>query len=321
MNLLRELIATLGLSANEILHIISTAPARYKVYDIPKRGGGTRTIAHPSRELKAIQHYVLHNTLSNYPVHECSMAYVKNRNIRTNASRHANSRSILKLDFQNFFHSIRTPDWERFAKRNPNDLVDPSEIRLYSKIMFWGQQKRSHLPRCLSIGAPTSPMLSNILLYDFDCTLADEASRAGVIYTRYADDITASGNDVDKILTYEKFVRRAVKALKTPKLTFNEEKRGLYKKGQRRLVTGLVITPDGNISVGRERKRLISAMLNRFSHEALSLETRSQLKGLLGFCVANEPDFLGRLRVKYGDQLVDAALKFHAPSRSEARTG
>jgi len=318
MSLLRELVEQIGLSATEIQRIIGTAPARYKVYDIPKRDGvGWRTIAQPSRELKAIQDYILYKKLIGYRVHPNSMAYAKGRNILQNALAHAGPRPILKLDFQQFFPSIKVADWEKFAKRTPNAEVQNSDIRLYSQIMFWGQQKRSTTPRCLSIGAPTSPALSNILLYDLDVTLSAEAERVGVIYTRYADDITVSGPTLDAIQAFEKFTRRAVKSLKSPMLAFNDEKRGLYKKGQRRLVTGLVVTPTGDISVGRGRKRLISSMLHRSSKEMLDLKQRSRLKGLLGFCVANEPSFLGRMRTKYGDQIVDAALKFHAPKRNE----
>jgi RNA-directed DNA polymerase len=318
MSLLRELVEEIGFSASEVQRVILTAPARYKVYDIPKRDGiGWRTIAQPSRELKALQNYVLHRKLSKYPVHPNSMAYVQNRNIRQNAERHAGSNSILKLDFEQFFPSIKVLDWERFAKRVPNADVSQSDIRLYSLIMFWGQKKRSFTPRCLSIGAPTSPALSNILLFDLDVALSFEAERIGVVYTRYADDITISGPNINLILAFEKIARRMVRTLRSPKLIFNEAKRGLFKKGQRRLVTGLVVTPAGGISVGRERKRLISSMLHKSSQELLDQVERSRLKGLLGFCVANEPEFLGRMRDKYGDQVVDSALKFHAPKRGE----
>lgn len=318
MSLLRELVEHIGLSAGEIQRIIVTAPARYKVYDIPKRNGaGWRTIAQPSRELKAIQRYVLHEKLTGYPVHSNSMAYANNRNILQNALAHAGSRPILKLDFEQFFPSIKVSDWEKFAKRIAIPAVQQSDLRLYSQIMFWGQQKRSITPRCLSIGAPTSPALSNILLYDLDVVLSAEADQLGATYTRYADDITISAPSLDVVKAFEKITRRAVKSLKSPRLTFNEEKCGLYKKGQRRLVTGLVVTPVGGISVGRDRKRLISSMLYRSSNGLLDQAGRSRLKGLLGFCVANEPSFLNRMRAKYGNQTIDSALRFHAPKRAE----
>jgi RNA-directed DNA polymerase len=183
--------------------------------------------------------------------------------------------------------------------------------------MFWGAQPRSTTPRCLSIGAPTSPALSNILLYELDVRLSEEAQKLGVSYTRYADDITASGVTAEAVLRFETTAIRTVRSLKRPKLTFNEEKRGLYKRGQRRMVTGLIVTPNRLVSIGRERKRLISAMLHKSSHDLLNLFERSQLKGWLGYSVANEPEFLGRLRAKYGSNVVDSALSFRAPSRLE----
>src|SRR4051812_12128075 len=70
----------------------------------------------------------------------------------------------------------------------------------------------------------------------------------------------------------------------------------LYGPAERRLVTGLVITPEKKVSIGRSRKRLISALLHRFSLGHLDLESQGKLKGLLGFAIANEPMFLNRLR-------------------------
>ncbi len=318
MSLSLDLIRELGWTGADLQRIITTAPARYKVYAIPKRhGAGWRTIAQPSRELKAIQHFVLHNKLTMYPVHEAAMAYAAGRNIRDNAEKHRPENVILKLDFREFFPSIKVRDWENYARKVPVKGIDPRDIKLYSRIMFWGQQRGSTVPRCLSIGAPTSPALSNILMYDFDVSLSQEAMNLGVRYTRYADDITVSGVSAEAVLRFEAKISKIVKLLKSPKLTFNEEKRGLYKKGQRRMVSGLVLTPDRHVSIGRERKRLISAMLHRSSQGMLDLLERSRLKGLLGFSVAAEPEFLTRLRAKYGSNVVDAALSFRAPTRSQ----
>jgi retron-type reverse transcriptase len=317
MSLLQELVEELGLSASELLSIIATAPARYKVYNIPKRDGFTfRTIAQPSRELKAIQHYVLHKKLVRYPIHQTAMAYTEGRNILQNAQEHIGANAILKLDFQQFFPSIKVSDWEKFARRNPITEVDLSDLRMYSKIMFWSQQPRSVIARCLSIGAPTSPALSNILLFDLDVSLSEEARRMGIAYTRYADDITVSGPSKESVSKFETIARKRVKSYKAAKFAFNEEKRALYQKGQRRLVTGLVITPERRISIGRERKRLISAMLHRSTTETITEVDKGKLKGLLGFCIANEPTYLDRMRNKYGSRVVDAALKFHVPKRS-----
>ncbi len=134
-------------------------------------------------------------------------------------------------------------------------------------------------------------------------------------YTRYADDISVSGNSVDELRLFEERARAIIRACKSPSLIFNEDKRGLYSKGQRRMVTGLIITPTKEISLGRARKREISALLHRSSLGQLDPKRQGLLKGLLGFALAHEQLFVERLRKKYGDPAVDFALKYYVPLR------
>ncbi|WP_395711736.1 retron St85 family RNA-directed DNA polymerase [Reyranella sp.] len=312
-DLLYDLSVELGLGRHDLSRIIGSAPKRYKVYQIPKRRGGSRTIAQPSRELKAIQRIILRDVLSKLPVHRAASGYVKGRNIADNARTHVNSKVVLKLDFQDFFPSIRVRDWERYA-RSSDIATDALELRLFSRILFWG--RGTNEPRCLSIGAPTSPILSNILLFDLDKRLFEAAKVCLVSYTRYADDITVSAGSIESVTKFEVMARSIVRRLPSPRLIFNDEKRGIFTKGQRRLVTGLVLTPTKNISIGRGRKRLISAMLHRVMLDTSDVDSRAKLKGLLGFCIANEPSFIGRMRAKYGNATIDSALSFEIPRRS-----
>lgn len=114
---------------------------------------------------------------------------------------------------------------------------------------------------------------------------------------------------------FELQVRSIINDSTSPELTFNEKKRGLYTKGQRRMVTGLILTPDGRISIGRERKREISSLLHKATLNQLDVERKGFLKGMLGFCLASEPSFVNSMRKKYGDPIVDSILHFHVPKR------
>lgn len=312
INLLQKLSVSLGIGRSDLLHIISTAPKRYKVYQIPKRRHGTRTIAQPSRELKAIQRIILDEVLWKFPVHAAATGYIEGRNILHNATAHMANRALLKLDFKDFFPSITVNDWRRVIDSSAVGF-DEYEIWLSSMILFWG--RGSTLPKCLSIGAPTSPALSNVILYDLDVQLAAAAASTKTTYTRYADDITVSGPTVADLRGFENIARTIVHATSSPRLIFNEEKRGIYTSGQRRMVTGLVLTPVGGVSIGRERKRLISAMLHRWTQGGLDDEGKAKLKGLLGFCLASEPDFVSRLREKYGNEAVTSILRHHIVRR------
>ncbi|WP_263488552.1 reverse transcriptase domain-containing protein [Mesorhizobium sp. CA14] len=141
MSLILELAEATGLSGSDIERVIRTAPARYKVYPIKKRNGGFRIIAQPSRELKVIQHYILKEKLKDFPVHDCAMAYEKGRNIFENATSHTMARVLMKLDFKDFFPSIKVRDWERFLAASSLDAIPLNEIGLYSKLLFWGEKK------------------------------------------------------------------------------------------------------------------------------------------------------------------------------------
>jgi RNA-directed DNA polymerase len=172
----------------------------------------------------------------------------------------------------------------------------------------------------LAIGAPSSPTLSNIMMFRLDTRLARIAERLKVAYTRYADDITISGGSIEYVLRFEASFLRIIKDTKSPALTFNDEKRGIYLKGQRRMVTGLLITPNREISIGRERKRLISVMLHKVLIDALDPSQMGYLKGMCGFCLGNEPSFISRMRRKYGGDVVDRVLSFMPPPRIRTRS-
>jgi hypothetical protein len=306
MTLLDDLIYFTGLGAADLRRIIATAPARYKQFTIPKKSGGERLIAHPSRDLKVLQRYIKENVLQACAVHDSAAAYKEGASIRGNAETHAKNRVILKLDFRDFFHSIEPKDFRNYAKKNLLSLTT-EDVQICIKILFWG--KGTVKPICLSIGAPTSPLISNILLADLDQKISRSAEKIGAAYTRYADDITISANRIEDVIELERRIRSAIAKTRSPKLVFNEEKRGLYTTASRRHVTGLNITPQGELSIGRERKRTISVMIHKFVTGQLDNADMGKLKGYLAFALDCEPTFVNRMEQKYGKEAISALLR------------
>jgi hypothetical protein len=148
-------------------------------------------------------------------------------------------------------------------------------------------------------------------MFRFDDELSARCGRAGVNFSRYADDITLSAAEIGPLLELENGIPRVLAKTRSPRLELKPEKRGLYSRAGRRMVTGLVLTPDGHISIGRQRKREISAMID---HVRKSINTSDEhmleTKGYLGFAISCEPDFVNRLRTKYGDELINQILTF-----------
>lgn len=299
-DLLHVLSKKSGLPIDDLLKLIQTAPRRYKEFEIPKRNGGMRLIAQPARELKLIQRIFVKEYLENLPVHHCAKAYRGGMSIRDNAAPHAGTSPILKLDFKEFFPSIRSEDWEEYCVRT-KILSDKDIIR--SSLILFRKPKDQRILR-LSIGAPSSPILSNILLMPLDEFISSEAEKRGITYTRYADDMTFSGQRIGMLKDMVEVVRSATRKIKHPQLTLNDEKTTFITTAHRRVITGVTLANDGTLSLGRDKKRLLHARVHHASVGALTGEDLKQLAGELAFVKVVEPHFLTVLCAKYGAAVI-----------------
>lgn len=307
-DLLRRLGVALLLSPRDLMALVFSAPHRYKVYKIPKRTSGQfRTIAQPAKEVKALQYWVLRHVLSQFEVHPAATAYRKGRSILHNAKPHARGRYLLKMDFKDFFPSLRAEDFRVFLRRREVDL-DAGEVSALCSILFWMPKGVSPADLSLSIGAPTSPVLSNVLMFDFDKRIADFCKAKGVAYTRYADDLSFSSARSEDLAAVEEVVIKWCARSKSPKLTVNASKTVRASKGESRRVTGLVLTNDRKVSLGRDAKRRIRARVHHFVVGRLKEGELPKLRGMLCYVNSVEPSFLDRLRAHYGSEVIARCL-------------
>jgi RNA-directed DNA polymerase len=293
-DVLQHMASDLAMLPSHLAKIIQTAPLRYKLFEITKKSGGVREVAQPAREVKAIQRWVIDNIGPRLPIHEAATAYRNESSIRKNAAAHASSRYMLKLDFTNFFPSILKRDIDSHLSRHCHELLDPEACKLIAHVCCWAPRRQPPLRLC--IGAPSSPLFSNSLMFEFDSHLSSVAKKESVVYTRYADDITISSRKRGKIDHFDKFVKLILAELPYPRLTLNEAKTVRASRAGKRVITGLVITPEGNLSIGRDRKRLIRAMYHRSLTNEISEKEAQKLCGLLAFADNIEPGFSQRLK-------------------------
>ncbi|AUG01587.1 RNA-directed DNA polymerase [Pseudomonas sp. 09C 129] len=308
MLILEELASKLLISTAELVTFVNTAPYRYKVYTIPKRSGrGVRIIAQPTEVLKVMQRMVLDSYLKGLPVHDCATAYRDGVSIKENATAHLDSKYLLKMDFSDFFPSISPSDLISHIKRHRGS-VSREDAYAVKKIFFWAR-KKDPLHR-LSIGAPSSPFISNTLMYEFDCKVFDECARIGVRYTRYADDLTFTTNTQGVLFGLLDIVNKICAELAYPTLRINSDKTVFSSKGNNRHITGLVLTNDNKVSLGRERKRYFRSLIHKYSLGELSGEDIYALKGRLAFAKHVEPTFYSAVIQKYGAELIASIMVF-----------
>lgn len=300
--ILEKLSADLDVSVTYLISLARTASHQYKTYTIPKRSGGLRTIHHPSRRLKAVQRWIAENIIKRLPLHEAATAYRLGQSILRNAEPHAPSRYLLRMDFTRFFETITESDIREYIKQRPALFSgwDSQDVDIFCMFLC----RRS----ALTIGAPSSPGLSNALCYDMDCLLAAASARVGITYTRYADDLFFSTQTPGVLLDFASQVHSIVRDLPVPgNLQLNTAKtRHSSKRGPRR-ITGIVLGSDGQVHIGRHVKRKIRSLI--FSIDSLDAKSRASLAGLIAYASDLDPQFINSLIRKYGLPVVRSAMR------------
>lgn len=296
--IIEELCKKFSLTEKEAKSFIESSPNRYKFYTIKKRHGGTREIAEPTKTLKIIQIWALDKFLSNIEINPSAIAYVKGKNIKDFAIPHSNNKYLLKVDFKNFFNSIKESDLLSFLKEK-NSLFNEEDANLLAKIFFCRNKKNKDNELYLSIGSPSSPFISNIIMSDFDKKVSGFCINNNITYTRYADDLAFSTNKPNILLNLIEEINIICKQLNYPKnLEINIEKTVFTSRKHNRTLTGLVISNEGKISIGRDKKRKLRVMAHKASLNLLDQENLDKLKGTLAFLLSIDPDFSHYLRQK-----------------------
>ena len=301
--LIEQLQAQSGLSRSKLLFLSTTASNRYKIYTIKKRNGGARTIAHPSRMLKAVQKWINKVLFRELPVHHCAMAYKKGANIRKNALMHVSTRFTLRMDFIDFFPSFSANGIHKFIDEQNNNLnwnLSEEDIEFVCSIVT-----RNGF---LTIGAPSSPIITNAIMFEFDSSVFSLASGRELIYTRYADDLFISAYGPHELGGIGKEIEKISKDYTYARLNVNRGKTAYLSRRYRRSITGLVITPQGNVSIGRTRKREIRALVYRLIQGALPTEEIDRVRGLVSFSMDAEPLFFSSLCRKYGEKNIERII-------------
>lgn len=298
MQVIRELLSEkLQLPLEYLDKIARTASRLYKTYSVPKRTGGYRSIHHPAKELKVLQRWLLHAVIRNWPVHPAAQAYEKGRSTGMNASIHASNSYLLRMDFTDFFPSMTMEDMLKYFKDNPDSTTnwDSRDIEFFIRIVCRHGQ--------LTIGSPTSPRLSNVLCRQFDSLVIDMCDVEGVKYTRYADDLFFSTQRPNVLHRIEEGVVKILERIEYPaNLRINSKKTHHSSKKGRRIVTGLVLTQGGAVSIGRAQKRYVRSQIHQF--ETLDKESRRRLAGYLAYVRSVEPAYINSLVIKFGPRRI-----------------
>ena len=270
---------------NTLVNILRNTLHHYTHFKLSKRSGGYRTISAPDSALLNIQRIIYKRILLSVNVHPASMGFRQNISVTHNAKAHLGNKQILKVDIVDFFGLIKK---HRIIKAFEK-IGYPANI---SQVLAELCTLENKLPQ----GAATSPALSNIIAYDMDVKLASVAQKSNLKYTRYADDLTFSGeeiafefvlSEINRIIREEKFV------IQRKKIRFLTEKK-------RKIVTGISISSGEKLMIPKAKKREIRKNVHYILTKGLVEHQRFigstdpsymiRLMGCLNFWLMVEPD-------------------------------
>ena len=149
-------------------------------------------------------------------------------------------RFVLNLDLENFFDSFHFGRVKGFFEKNNDFKMAPEVAIVVAQLTCY----KGVLPQ----GAPTSPIITNLICNILDMRILKIAKKYRLDYTRYADDLSFSTNDKKFLTVYTMFYKEINKEINNVGLHINEKKTRLQFKDSRQTVTGLIVNKKVNIN-------------------------------------------------------------------------
>jgi retron-type reverse transcriptase len=258
----------------------------YRTYLLPKKSGGNRVITVPCHPLKRLQRRILDHGFDEILLHPAATGFRRGISIKDNALVHSGQKLVVNVDIQQFFPNTSYRLILNACHTLCNGKLSARAARLVTEICSFNG--------ALPTGAPTSPAIANIALAGVDLAVGKVSNRLGINYTRYADDLTFSGDN--KAITIIPFVQQV---LAQQGYTLDSKKTNIYRCGRRQLVTGLVVNNEVNMP-RKIRRKLRAAVHHRMRGQVARWHgqeiTDNVLLGHIAFLALTQPDEARRYR-------------------------
>lgn len=249
----RHLARLLGKRPAYVASAVHGTEKHYRAFEIPKRRGGVREIHAPMPALLECQQWINREILSQLPTHPAAHGFLSGRSIKTNAETHVGCNMLLKMDLKDFFPSISIRRVIAVFQRCGYPLNVAYNLARLCCL-------RDRLPQ----GSAASPSLSNLVTVRLDARLYALAKRFKLRYTRYADDMTFSGEFLSA--AFQPIVGEIVK---DEGFAINEQKTQTVRRGGQMIITGLSIS-DGKVRLPREMRRNLKQAVHYISRYGLT---------------------------------------------------
>ena len=267
----------------------------------------------PDKKLKAYQIFLNTFLFDHLEVNKRVVySYRKGVNPHEVAFPHARNRAFFQIDIENFFGSIDRQLIESTIL-SQESRVPISDLRSYIERILELTVVNDALP----IGFPTSPPISNVCLTRFDNELEEYCLVSDLVCTRYADDIAVSAKSRDALFGIESKLNELLIQHFSGKLRLNRTKKKFTSIGRRTRILGMVILPNGQVTIDMELKRRIEVLLHFYIRNRSKFLDMSdgdidagiqKLSGYINYINSADKPYLEKLKRKFGATVVDSFL-------------
>ena len=269
---------------------------RYKQFKIKKKSGGFRLITAPrNQSFMLLLRYVNDIFKAVYTPSDYAMGFTEGRSVVTNANKHKGHNYVFNIDLKDFFPSIlQARVWKRLQLK-PLLFKQPIANALAGLCSMKEKTEEGNIRFVLPQGAPTSPIITNMICDNLDRRLAWLAKRFGVVYSRYADDITFSSMH-NVYQTSGEFRKELKRIIESQGFTINEAKTRLQKLGSRQEVTGIIVSDKLNVSQKYVRDiRNILHIWRKYGYDTAFNKFFPKYKEAKGYVKKGNPDMVNVL--------------------------
>lgn len=258
----------LGVSPGLLTTMIKSPERYYRAFELTKKNGSSREILAPKKFMKVTQYWIADHLLNRLKIHSSCFSYRKGVGIKDNACNHLGMRFVANIDIVDYFGTINKTMIKSCLLDNkvPVDIIEV----ISGLLTYYG-----YLPQ----GAPTSPIISNAILHDFDESMCNSALQVGCVYTRYSDDITISGDSRREVVS---LIRVAKLLLARRGFSINKDKTRILSRNNRQVVTGILVNE--SLRPTRKYRRNVRAAFDQaIRNMDSSDDTLNKLKGHLNY--------------------------------------
>jgi RNA-directed DNA polymerase len=230
-----------SLSSRDLNYLAQTKDNRYFEFTVKKKNRNNRQINAPDEYLKRVQQLlnILLQIIFEDKVHFNTNGFLYNRNIVRNAKPHIGKRFLLNIDIQDYFPTINFRRIKTVLGLSPFDCIGDKEFIGFIIANLCVQNGK--LPQ----GAPTSPIISNIVTQRLDRKISKLCHSQKIKYSRYADDLTFSAN---KNHFSDGFLKQVENILNEEGFVINTEKTRIKTLRDRQEVTGIIVNQKLNVN-------------------------------------------------------------------------